>query len=104
MDTLTVDPDDQEDAYCDALDCNGPVYVGSIAFDPSYILKELDPTAYRCGLVDYANGIDVEDTVEHQELAKKIEELETELEESQISLKIINFIKGSERGIIKGPM
>jgi UDP-N-acetylglucosamine acyltransferase len=33
-----------------------------------------------------------------------IKAVETELEESEISLKIINFIKNSERGIIKGPM
>lgn len=33
-----------------------------------------------------------------------IKAVETELEESEISLKIINFIKDSERGIIKGPM
>lgn len=33
-----------------------------------------------------------------------IKAVETELEESEISLKIINFIKESDRGIIKGPM
>ena len=83
MDALTIDPDDCEDIYCEALDCEGPVYAGSIAFDPSHILRELDPTAYRCGLVDYVDGIDVADTAEYQELAEEIEELKAELEKRE---------------------
>lgn len=37
-------------------------------------------------------------------ISNGIKAVESELEESEISLKIINFIKDSERGIIKGPM
>jgi len=26
-------------------------------FDPAYILKEIDPTQYRCGLADFTDGL-----------------------------------------------
>ena len=86
---LDVDPDDHEDAYCEALDCEGPVYVpiyshcdvGSLTFDPSEILRELDPIVYRRGLNDFADGIQVEDTAEYKELAEELETLEEELKE-----------------------
>ena len=79
--SVDIDPDDYEDSYCESLDSKGPVYVGSIAFDPSRILQELDPIAYRCGLVDYIDGINIEDTAEYKDLTEEIEELESELEE-----------------------
>ena len=52
--------------YDDYLDESGEFTVGGCAFRPSYILKELDPTAYRCGYLDYADsmGIDIDDLEE----------------------------------------
>lgn len=52
--------------YDDFLDESGEVKVWGCTFRPSYILKELDPTAYRCGYSDYADlmGIDIDDLEE----------------------------------------
>lgn len=41
-----------EDQYDELLDQDGPVRVAGLEFNPSQILKELDPTAYRCGFND----------------------------------------------------
>ena len=52
--------------YDDALNESGPVIVAGIDFDPADILREMDPTAYRCGLADYNDGelTDLEDQLE----------------------------------------
>lgn len=45
-----------EEMYDEMLDqCNDMVRIGSMAFDPSSVLKEMDPIAYREGLLEYVN-------------------------------------------------
>lgn len=51
--------------YCEMYDeilddCEGDVMIAGVIFSPSYILKELDPTAYRCGVLDLMDSIDEE--------------------------------------------
>ena len=43
------------------MDEAGPIRVAAIAFYPSRILRELDPTGYRCEVLDYADtcGYDI---------------------------------------------
>ena len=55
MDRFELDPDDFSDAYADMLDDVHGDFLGYLA---SHILKEVDPTAYRCGLLDYVDGLD----------------------------------------------
>jgi hypothetical protein len=45
-------------------DCEDEVMIAGIRFSPSYILKELDPTAYRLGVLDLIDSIDEEDDPE----------------------------------------
>jgi hypothetical protein len=47
-------------------DTNGDVEIYGMTYNPSYILKECDPVAYRSILLDIAdnNEIDVDDLVE----------------------------------------
>jgi len=47
---------DAEERYDSLLDDDGAVEVAGLPFDPSRILRELDPTAYRCGLLDFIDG------------------------------------------------
>lgn len=43
-----------EEDYDDMLDeCYDEISIGGITFNPSQVLKECDPTAYRCGFNDY---------------------------------------------------
>ena len=55
------DLDNSEDKamYDDMLnECSGEIKIGSLTFDASRIVEELDPTAYRCGFNDYIDGLD----------------------------------------------
>ena len=51
-------------AYNDMLDeCYPTVMVGTLEWDPSHVLAELDPIAYKCGWIDWcdAEGIDTDE-------------------------------------------
>lgn len=52
-----------EESFDALLDEAGTVEIAGISFDRSRILREIDPTAYRCGLHDFidAEGIDSDD-------------------------------------------
>ena len=44
-------------------------------------MKNVDPTAYRCGLVDYVDSLDVEDSDEYKELQEEIDQLKSDIED-----------------------
>jgi len=50
---------DQFDGMLD--DCYGTVSVAGMEYDTARALKELDPIAYRCGLLDYVDSLDMEE-------------------------------------------
>lgn len=79
IDGFELDPDDFIDQYEEMLNEEGPVKVAGLTFEASQIIKELDPTAYRCGLNDFVDSLDKEDTEEYQKLEEELEELEDEL-------------------------
>ena len=74
---------DDYDAYDVALDSEELVSVAGCEFDPSRILKELDPVAYRCGYSDWVDEYqcDLEDAI-HDEDYSEIEWIEEPEEES----------------------
>jgi len=45
-------------------DCEGEVMIAGVLFSPSYILKELDPIAYREGVLSLIDSIEEEDDPE----------------------------------------
>jgi hypothetical protein len=48
-------------AYDEILDdCEGPIMIAGSIFSASAILKELDPVAYREGLMAYYDCMDIE--------------------------------------------
>lgn len=82
-------PVDTEEYYAAALDEMYPVVeIGGLTFDPSRIVKELDPVAFRCGMNDYLDG---DDTLEYvadewyraDEIQKLREEIEAAEEEDE---------------------
>lgn len=80
-----------DDAYSDWLnEIYGPVYVGSLAYCASRVLRELDPIAYRCGFSDYLNGLDITDSEEHTGLTARLEDMEAELTDLQSELDELN--------------
>lgn len=80
IENYEVDPYDFEEQYCDLLDECGPVKIGNLEYDSSHVLREVDPIAYRCGLIDYADSIELDEIQEYRELLEELEELEEEEE------------------------
>ena len=89
IDLFELDPDDYVDQYDEMLD---DVHGEFLGMNASYILKNMDPVAYRCGLLDYVDGLDQDEEKinndeclelfeELEEIKSKIEELEEELAE-----------------------
>ena len=86
--TNNLTPLDTEELYANMLDdCYGEVEIAGMTFQTSRALKELDPTAFRCGEVDYIDSLSLveiggdyyeQDAVE-QERDGLIEELESEI-------------------------
>lgn len=66
--------DDEYDSYLDG--CYGDLDVCGSTFSASYALKNLDPTAYRCGKADYDSEKDLDDVPEYVTLTEELEELE----------------------------
>lgn len=87
IENFEIDPDDYENDYNDLLDEGGAVVVGGCEFLPSGILRELDPIAYRCGLNDYIDNIDVSDDANYCDLCDDLADLEAELGEIEEALR-----------------
>ena len=80
IDNWEPDPDDYTEQYEDMLrETCGPVMIGSLEYDVAMVLKEVDPTAYRCGMNDWLDGELKEGTIEPDELKDELAELEDEL-------------------------
>ena len=62
MNAKPVERELTEDEYEDVLnEIYGTVEVCGMTFDSGAILRELDPTAFRCGQVDYEDSLEPEE-------------------------------------------
>lgn len=86
IESFEIDPDNYEDDYCAMLDETNPELFN---LQPSRILKECDPIAYRCGLIDYVDTVDLEDLEEYQTLESELEDLQEELEDLESELEYL---------------
>jgi predicted nucleic acid-binding Zn-ribbon protein len=85
---IEIDPDDFADQFDDSLDESIPeIEIGCLTYSPSHVLKNVDPTAYRCSLNDFVDSLDVEDSDEYKALQEEIDQLQSDIEdlENQIS-------------------
>ena len=87
IDGFELDPDDYTEQYDDMLDeCHGDF----MGMNASYILKGMDPVAYRCGLLDYLDSLDQDEEKmnndECLELFEELEEIKSEIEELEDNL------------------
>jgi len=80
LETFEIDQDKHEEAYKELIDESGPVLICGMSFTASRILEEVDPIAFRCGLNDYVDSLDVTEDEEYKELEEKLADLESELE------------------------
>ena len=85
-----LDPIDIEQRHREMLDeCYPKVKIGYLTFYPSQIVEECDPTAFRCGAVDYADSLVSDRTIsddidgqhyDYEEVGEIIAEVEDEEE------------------------
>jgi hypothetical protein len=61
-----IDEEEAENQYRDELDELHPIVIGSMEFQASEVLEQLDPTAYRCGFTDWldANELTIHESEE----------------------------------------
>ena len=79
---IELDPDDYEDQFDESLDESIPeIEIGCLTYLPSHVLKNVDPTAYRCGLNDFVDSLDVEDSDEYKALQEEIDQLQSDIED-----------------------
>ena len=79
---IELDPDDYEDQFDEMLDESIPeIEIGCLTYSPSHVLKNVDPTAYRCSLNDFVDSLDVEDTDEYKALQEEIDQLKSDIED-----------------------
>jgi len=84
-DELELNPDDYEEEYCEILrDISGKIKIGSLEYDADYVLRKVDPTAYRVGLLDYLDSIDIQETEEYKEITKEMERIQDEITELEL--------------------
>lgn len=80
LDNFELDPDECEKEYQEMInETTETIQIGYCKFDPADVLKEMDETAYRCGLNDYVDSIDRTVTEGYKELEEALEELTDEL-------------------------
>ena len=81
---IELDPDDYEDQFDESLDDSIPeIEIGCLTYSPSYVLKNVDPTAYRCGLNDFVDSLDVEDSDDYKALQSEIDDIQDEIDQLQ---------------------
>jgi hypothetical protein len=52
-----ISESEAEERYEDILDCDGPLTLGGMSYARSYVLREVDPTAYECGFLDFVDSL-----------------------------------------------
>lgn len=79
---IEIDPDDYEDQFDESLDDSIPeIEIGCLTYSPSHVLKNVDPTAYRCSLNDFVDSLDVEDSDEYKALQSEIDDIQDEIDQ-----------------------
>jgi len=85
------------ESYDDMLNEMGEreIKVGGVVLTCSQaeLLKEYDPTAYRCGLVDYIDSIDIEDDPNYKKYAEPLQDRIEELRD------ILDQLREIEEGV-----
>ena len=80
---IELDPDDSEDQFDESLDDSIPeIEIGCLTYSPSYVLKSVDPIAYRCELNNFADSVfDASETDDYKELQDEIDQLQSDIED-----------------------
>jgi predicted nucleic acid-binding Zn-ribbon protein len=83
IENFEIDPDSCEEQYCEMLDEQGDIEIGNITLTPSDVLRKMDPIAYRTGLSDYVDVLDIDNDPSYNELKEELSDLEDDKERSE---------------------
>lgn len=73
-----IDESEHVEGYNDLLN---EIHGEFMGYNASYILEQVDPIAYRTGMVDFVDSLNIEDDSDYQAIQENIEELESEIGE-----------------------
>ena len=97
INNFEIDIDEHEDDFCNSLDEQGDVIIGSLHYSLSHVLREIDPTAYRCGLNDFVDSLEVSDDPGYKELEEELETLKDELTDLESELEELEEEEDDEK-------
>lgn len=83
IENFEIDPDSCEEQYCEMMDEQGDIEIGNITLTPSDVLRKMDPIAYRTGLSDYVDVLDIDNDPSYNELKEELSDLEDDKEQSE---------------------
>jgi len=83
IENLEIDPDSCEEQYCEMLDEQGDIEIGNINLTPADVRRKMDPVAYRTGLSDYVDVLDIDNDPSYNELKEELSDLEDDKERSE---------------------
>ena len=75
-----IDPDTMIDSYREMINEEGPVQIWGLTYYRDQVLEAVDPTAFRCGLNDYVDSLDVTDDPNYQELLEELDLIRADLD------------------------
>lgn len=75
-----IDPDSVIGQYRDMLNDSGPVLIYGLTYDADQVLEAVDPTAFRCGLNDFVDTLDVTDDPNYAEQLEELDRIKDDLE------------------------
>jgi hypothetical protein len=81
IDSFEPEQADFVDEFDELLDEEGYVTILNMTYSKSYVLKNVDPIAYRCSLADYVASVEIENLPDYIKLVEEMEELTTEIDE-----------------------
>ena len=79
IDQFELDPEDYTEMFDDYLNENGDVEILGLTYDPAYILKNVDPIAYRELLLNFVDDQDKSGDSDYTDLIEELESLQDEL-------------------------
>jgi len=81
IDSFEPEQADFIDEFDELLDELGDVTILNMTYGNSYVLRNVDPIAYRCALADYVANVEIENLPDYIELVEEMEELAKEIYE-----------------------
>jgi len=90
LDLFELNPEDYKEEFKEWLDeCYGKIKIMGVSFWASDILEELDHTAFREGLLEFVDKINLKSVPGYAELEEEVENTRAGIEELELELEAL---------------